>query len=295
MTEKSLTKDSAGIVEVEGAQLRYRIEGHGPPCLVVGSSVCYPRVFSRELRERMQLVFADLRHFTDPRHFVSADPSFRADRISIDTCADDVDQVRQALGLGDVVVMGHSMHGRLALEYARRYPEHVRGVVVIGDSPCGSHELLAEIGRLWEADASDERKEILARRLAELTPQVRARLSAAEVVVRDYVATGPMKCYDPTYDCSWLLEEVVPDVPVFERLNDLLETYDLAQGPTEISVPVLIAAGRYDYSAPYALWEKHRHKLPKHTYVLFEASAHFPPLEEPQRFDQTLLTWADGL
>jgi len=295
MTRKSIAQDAAGTVEVGGALLRYRIEGHGPPCLVIGSSVCYPRVFSPGLREHMQLIFADLRHFADPRQFDSADPAFRADRISLDTCADDVERVRQALELGGVVVMGHSMHGPFALEYARRYPEHVRGVVVTGAAPCGSQEGSAEIGRLWEADASEERKEILARRLAELTPEVRATLAAEEILVREYVALGSMRFYDPTYDCSWLWEDVVPDLPVFERLEDLLETYDLAQGPTEISVPVLIAAGRYDYGAPYTLWEKHKHKLPRHTYVLFDRSGHFPSFEEPERFDQTLLAWADGI
>jgi len=131
--------------------------------------------------------------------------------------------------------------------------------------------------------------------MAELTPEVRATLSAADIFVREYVANGPMCWYDPTYDCSWLWEEVAPDGPVLERLGGLFENYDLAQGPAEISVPVLIAAGRYDYCAPYTLWEEHRHKLPLHTYVLFDRSAHFPPLEEPQRFDQALLTWVHGL
>src|SRR5262245_34917751 len=197
MIRKSIANDSADIVNVAGAQLRYRIEGNGQPCLVVGSSVCYPRVFACELREYLQLIFADLRHFADPQHFASADRSFRADRISIETAADDIDQVRQALGLGDVVVVGHSMHGLLALEYARRYPEHVRGVVMIGAIPCGSQEVMAEIGRLWEADASEERKEILARQLAELTPEIRATLSPADIFVREYVARGPMYWYDP--------------------------------------------------------------------------------------------------
>jgi proline iminopeptidase len=59
MTTQSMARDNAGIVQVDGAGLRYRIEGHGPPCLVVGSSVCYPRVFSQRLREHLRLVFAD--------------------------------------------------------------------------------------------------------------------------------------------------------------------------------------------------------------------------------------------
>ena len=58
---------------------------------------------------------------------------------------------------------------------------------------------------------------------------------------------------------------------------------------------VLIAHGRHDYFVAYTLWEEHRHKLASHTYVLFERSGHTPPLEEPDRFNQTLLAWVRGL
>jgi proline iminopeptidase len=137
MTTQNTAHDDAGVVDVDGAQLRYRIEGHGPPCLVAGSSVYYPRVFSQHLRERLRLVFADLRHFADPRPPASADPSFRPEQISIDTYTGEIDQVRKALGLGEVVVVGHSIHGTIALEYARRYPQHVRGVVATAGVQCG--------------------------------------------------------------------------------------------------------------------------------------------------------------
>jgi proline iminopeptidase len=212
MTTRNMAQGKAGIVEVDGAHLRYRIEGHGPPCLVAGSSIYYPRVFSPELRGYLQLVSADL------RHFAASDPSFSPDRISIQTYADDVERVRQALGLGDVVVIGHSIHAISALEYARRYPEHVRGVVAVGAFPVGVDENAVAGERLWEAEASQERKEILARQLAELTPEVRATLSAADISVREYVPRGPMYWYDPACDASWLWQGVVPDVPVLERL-----------------------------------------------------------------------------
>lgn len=288
---QSTAQDNAGMMEVEGFHLRYRIEGHGPPCLVVGSAICYPRVFSRELREHLRLVFVDLRHFA-----ASADQSFSPGSITVDTYAGDIERVRQSLELGDVVVIGHSTHAKLALEYARQYPEHARGVVAIGGSPCGSGENLAAGVRLWEAEASEERKEILARQLAELTPEVRATLSPADMFVREYVAYGPTIWFDPTRDSSWLWEEVVPDVPIMDHISgELFKTYDLNQGHAQITVPVLIAQGRYDYGAPYTLWEEHRHKLPRPTYVLFEKSGHFPSLEEPQRFDQTLLAWVQAL
>ena len=293
MTAENATQAEAGIVDVAGAQLRYVIEGHGQPCLVVGSSVCYPRVFSADLRRHLQLVFVDLRHFVHPDQFTSADPSFNANQITLDTYADDIEQVRQALGLGDVVVIGHSIHATLALEYARRYPGHVRGVVPIGGL-AGTEGDEAATDALWEA-ASDERKELMARRQAELTPELRASLSSAEFFVRRYVALGPWYWYDPASDASWLWEDVVPDMPVVTRLWELLDPYDLAQGPGEISVPVLIVDGRHDFGAPYTNWEAHGHKLPRHTYAFFERSGHFPSLEEPELFDETLLAWIDDL
>jgi len=278
-----------GTVEVEGARLGYRIEGEGQPCLVVGSATYYPRVFGPELREHLQLVFVDV------RHFAASDPSFGPDRISIETYPDDIERVRKELGLGDVVVIGHSIHGVIALEYARRYPEHVLGVVAIGAPASRSHEDPSPSRRLWEAEASEERKELVARNLEELTPEVRATLSPGELWVREYVASGPMIWFDPTYDANWLFEGVALDGPVFQRVRELFTPYDLAQGPGAITVPVLVVHGRYDYFAAYTLWEEQRHKLPRHTYVLFERSGHTPPLEEPERFDETLLAWIRGL
>jgi len=280
----------ADFVDVEGARLGYRVEGHGPPCLVVGSSVYYPRVFSQALREQLRLLFVDL------RQFVPSDPSFGPDRISIETYADDIEQVRQTLRLGDVVVMGHSIHGNIALEYARRHPEHVLGVAAVAADALRSAAADEAVDRLWDAEASPERKEILAHRRAELTPEVRAALSPAELFVRDFEADSPQRWYDPAYDGSWLWEGVVPNVPVMDRVyGELFMHYDLAQGPTPIRVPVLVAHGRYDFAHPPTLWDEHRHKLPTHTYVLFDRSSHTPPLEEPERFDTALLDWVRGL
>lgn len=292
MAAQNEAQGNAGVVEVEGARLRYVIEGHGLPGLVIGSSAFYPRVFSRELREQLQLVFVDLRHFAD------CDSAFSPDRVSIETYTDDIEHVRQDLGLGDVFVIGPSLAGTIALEHARRKPEHVRGVVTVGAPPYrpGPDESPTPSERFWEADASEERKEIFARRLAELTPEVRAALSPVDLFVRTFIASDPKSWFDPLYDSSWLWEGVVPDMAMIGRVYDeLFKPYDLAQRPGEITVPVLVVHGRYDYLAPYTLWEERLNVLPRHTFALLERSGHTPPLDEPERFDETLLDWVHGL
>jgi proline iminopeptidase len=151
----------------------------------------------------------------------------------------------------------------MALEYARRYPEHVRGVVAIGAPPRRGDGGPSPSERLWEADASEERRAILARQVAELRPEALATLSPSEIWVREYVAGGPRYWYDPACDASPLFEGVELDMPVMGRLfGEVFGTYDLAQGPAEITVPVLIAHGLYDYAVAYTSWEEHRHSCP---------------------------------
>src|SRR5258708_3272229 len=46
-----------GVIAVKGAKLQYVAEGTGVPCIVVGSSIMYPRLFAKELREHLHLIY----------------------------------------------------------------------------------------------------------------------------------------------------------------------------------------------------------------------------------------------
>ena len=53
-------------------------------------------------------------------------------------------------------------------------------------------------------------------------------------------------------------------------------------------MPVLLVVGRYDFNNPYYLWNDFKSKFSYLEYHLFEKSGHFPMLEEPKLFNQTL-------
>ena len=53
----------SGTIDAGGFTLQYLIEGSGPPTIVIGSALYYPRVFSQQLREHLRLVFLDHRGF----------------------------------------------------------------------------------------------------------------------------------------------------------------------------------------------------------------------------------------
>ena len=52
--------------------------------------------------------------------------------------ADDVDELRQHLGVERVSVLAHSMGGFVALEYALRHSEHCRSLALMACSPAGT-------------------------------------------------------------------------------------------------------------------------------------------------------------
>src|SRR5215468_12201961 len=64
------------------------------------------------------------------------DSAWDADgRYDHDTMVDDVERVTAALGIGRLVVVGHSLGGRIATLFAGRHPERMAGLVIVDVGP----------------------------------------------------------------------------------------------------------------------------------------------------------------
>ena len=109
---------------------------------------------------------------------------------TIAACADDVDDLRQALGYSKIVLVGQSFGSQWSLAVMRRHPDIVARAILSGVEPLNNHydmpsHIFASLQRLaWEADADP--------RLAPWLPpggvmaalrSVRARLARAPVRV----------------------------------------------------------------------------------------------------------------
>src|SRR3546814_5831960 len=114
-----MSSRECGAIQSDGFNLQYIVEGQGRPVIVVGSSLYYARTFSAGLRRHLKLAFMDHRGF--------APGNTRTDIVqyAMDLLVDDIERVRQRLGLERIVIIGHSGHAFMALEYARKYPQHV--------------------------------------------------------------------------------------------------------------------------------------------------------------------------
>lgn len=276
---------SRGSVGVGGANLRYVIEGSGIPALVIGSAVYYPRTFSQRLRQAFRLAFVDVRHFAE------MDASPGPGKITLDTYTNEIEQARTQVGFERSVVIGHSHHGNLALEYAKRYPANVSHVVLIGSPPCNVETTIQGGEQYWTEHASEARKATLRENWAALDREALEAMSPEHAFVTRYVADGPKYWYDPAYNASSLWKGVPVHLDIIKLFRGFFTGYELSWDPERLRAPVLVVMGRHDHVVPHILWDEVLPKLRNVTFHLFERSGHTPQLEESELFDRVLLEW----
>jgi proline iminopeptidase len=274
-----------GTVRSGSFDLGYTIEGQGKPALVIGSSIYYPRVFSANLRQALMLVFVDHRGFVRPSEEVAAS------EYELDILLDDIERVRQHLGLGEIIIIGHSGHGYMALEYAKKYPQHVSHVVVICTAPNHGVALWEVKERHWEEAVCPERRAKLESDLVLLPAEVAA--SPETRFVSYCVRMGARSWYDFTFDGAPLWEGVHVNMAMFDRVfGEIFRDIDITKGLDALNIPVLLVLGRFDYLvAPYWTWEPYRGSFRDLTVRVFDRSSHMPPMEESELFDAELLQW----
>jgi proline iminopeptidase len=278
-----------GTVQVDGCELPYVREGHGPSMMIIGSASYYQKTFSHRLRQHCDLIFADARHVV-PSY---APASEALQRLTLDTFADDVEAVRQHVGVDRMAVLGHSVHAQIALAYARKYAHRTSHLILVGGVPYAFAEFAEEAARFWQEHASPERKAILETNVKDLD----ARLAAAPAMrsfAVTYRAHGPLYWANPAYDAAPVLEGL-ENGPAFDRLFALVPSRaEVRRALEQVRVPSLLVLGRLDFAIPYTVWEACIAGLHHFTYVLLQEASHNPHAEAPERFDTELIAWLDA-
>lgn len=277
-------QSESNFIEVDGSKLHYTVKGEGKPCLVIGSSVYYPKTFSKELYKHLKLYFVDMKWFAEGYK------SENLDSVNIDSIVEDVEQMRVLLGLEKPLIMGHSIHGTIAMEYVKEYSDKVSGLIVIGSPSAWGNEIYDPKAKaLWET-ASSERKKLQEFNWGNL--QELDRLTGQKEASARYNNMSPQYWYNPRYDATWLWDGMTVHSDVTTHLfTKVFQDYDMFKPAKNINVPTFLALGKYDYVIPYTLWEQDYSSIPDFKITLFEKSGHTPQLEQSEHFNSLLVSW----
>jgi proline-specific peptidase len=230
------------------------------------------------LADERQVVFYDQLGAGNSAVSEPHDPAMWAPELYVE----EVDAVREALGLARVHILGHSWGGMLGMQYAAGQPDGLVSLIV-ESSPPSVPDWMPEVARLR----------------SELPPEI-------EAILREHESAG-------TTDSAEYEEAVMvfyerhlcrvewPDwlVECFRLLEANPEVYHSMNGPSEfhvigtikdwditgrlgqIDVPTLIFSGRHDEVTPACTEAAHR-LIPGSEYVVMEESSHMAQAEQPE-------------
>jgi proline-specific peptidase len=289
-SELSVTE---GTIPFGGAETWYRIVGSGEvdgavPLLALhggpGAAHDYIESMQELAHTGRRVIFYD--QLGCGRSPYPEDPG----KWTVELFVQEVDAVREALGLDELHLIGQSWGGMLGMEYALTQPSGLRGLIIC-DSPSSM--------RLWVQEANRLRED--------LPPEIQETLlrhEAAGTTQSDEYQTAMQAFYDK-HVCR-----VVPAPDYVQRSMDqiLNQVYLTMNGPSEfhvvgtlkdwditprlggISVPTLVISGAYDEATPLIARTVHE-AIPGSEWVLFDESSHMPHVEEPERFQQVVGDW----
>ena len=214
------------------------------------------------------------------------------DMWTVELFVEEVDVVRQALGLERLHILGQSWGGMLGMEYALTQPEGVVSLIIC-DSP-GRMDLWVEEANRLRADLPPEVEATLRRHEEAGTTDDPAYMEACQVFYARHVCR---------------LDPMPPEVvAAFEWIERDPTVYHTMNGPSEfhvvgsirdwqskdrlgeIQVPKLLVSGRHDEAAP-ALQETLQQGIAGSEWVVFEDSSQMAHVEERERFMHVVGDW----
>jgi proline iminopeptidase len=216
--------------------------------------------------------------------------SDRPDDVSlwrIERFAEEVGLVRQALGLSQVHLLGHSGGTMVALEYLLEQPAGVVSLTQVGPV-LSAPIMVANNARLY-ATLPAEMFAAVQRHEAAGTMDSEEYQQAVEEFSRRY-----MNRVRPKPEASQRAGRGV-GVQVFHtvwgpyelQLTGNLKDYDRSDRAHELKLPTLFICGRYDVATPEETARYHA-LVPGSEMVVLEQSSHSPFFEESERFLQAV-------
>jgi 3-oxoadipate enol-lactonase len=182
---------------------------------------------------------------------------------TIDLLADDLGALVDALKLGSVALLAHSLGGSIALAYAARSPASVRALVGVG-APVGF---------------PDQARAGLAARAE--TVEADGMAAVAETVATNGVSPT-FREHSPEQFQQLIAMLAANDPAGYAAQCRALVDLDLAGRLGEIEAPVLLIAGDRDGVSPPAVTEANAALVPDGRGVLVENCGHILPWEKPE-------------
>jgi L-proline amide hydrolase len=213
------------------------------------------------------------------------DPSMWTEQLFVD----ELDVVRQELGLDRIHLFGNSWGGMLAMLYALTKPEGVVSMV-LESSPASIPLWVQEANRLRQDLRPETQQTLLKHEAAGTTSDPEYEVAMKEFYDRHVCRIVP----NPEY-VQRAFAKLAEYPQVYHTMNGpsefhiigVIKDFDIRDRLGEITIPTLVTSGRYDECTPMQA-EIVKNGIPGAEWIIFEESSHLAHAEEPERYLQVL-------
>ncbi|UQW99739.1 alpha/beta hydrolase [Streptomyces sp. RerS4] len=265
----------------DGTRLAYRLHGTGDPLLCLPGGPMQASAYLGDLgglSAHRQLVVPDLRG-TGASQAPEDPAGYRCDRL-----VDDVEALREHLGLDTVDLLGHSAGANLAVLYAARHPERVATLTLVTPS----------VFAVGIPISGELRLETVRARRAELP----AAYAALEELVAGRATADTWQAIAPFMYGRWDEAARAHQAAEDGQKNHEAAALFAADGAFDpdatraalarLDVPVLLLAGEVDLAAPPPAVAAYAELFPTAEVSVQPGAGHFPWLDDAERFTAAL-------
>jgi len=283
-------KDEEGLLAVNDTSLYYHAIGKGEPVIIIHGGPVLDQSYMidhfKELSKTHRLIFFDQR--ACGKSTVDVDTS----SMTMKNLIEDIEQLRQKLGLDNVHILGHSWGGMLAAQYAIEYPLKVKSLVLCDAMPPSFR-------------MRNEEEQVIAKRTSSydslLEDQIKSQEGFKNKEVKWVDSLMKVAFKSQFYDTAKLTalkiklpQDYFKRSRIFEHIGPELFSFDITTQLEKIIAPTLIIYGDQEpateISAPV-----YKSGIANSQLVVIPNCGHFPFIEQKVRFNSAVESFWVGI
>ena len=263
-------------IPFDGATLRGESAGFGLPVVFLHAGVCDRRMWAEQIQELAMQGYHVVAY--DRRGFGETD----SEDVPFNHVVD-LEAVLDRLGLNGAVLVGNSLGGGIAIDFALEHPDRVAALVLIGSAVTGfqGEEYSDDLAAL-----EDTLEYALERGSIEQANRIEAHMWLDGPQAEDGRVEGPAR-------------DLFLEMNRTRRTKPELTEQEFPEAAIDhvhkIAVPTLLVAGALDYPDVLEAHEFLADEIEDSFSVLLEDTAHLPSLEKPEEFTPVLIEFLEAL
>lgn len=269
------------ILTSDSVKLYLKVSGKGTPCIFVHGgpgawSLSFEALGGNALEKKLAMYYFDQRGCG--RSGSSVNKNYTLDRMT-----SDIEEIRALSGLDKVYIMGHSFGGSLAHSYALRYPQHVKGLILLNSTLYIYNSLLNQvsfINQLLGENVTVTDKDSIMKPFMEAKALLNKKQLDYKMLSDNKSAVDKLDSIDNCMPRNYDFAQHAFSLPVYFR--------DFTSETNQVKVPVLIISGTRDNNIGPGHYKLFRYPAQK---VVQIAGGHILYYERNREFVEAISSW----